>query len=594
MKKLVFENQTAKIKLLRNFLIALLLIAASLSLYNVYFIYPSFTRLLIESTKNDAVRATRHLASLLNLKKMNLGSPSFNKDFLNEIEKIKNDFELMKLHVYSKRGRTLFSTDPTDVDLINQKKDFREIVAKGKVYARVVRQDTESLEGQKMDADVVETYVPLMKGDNFLGAFEIYYDITERNQQLDKLVTRSNSVLFALICGLFVAIVIVFVKERSTTAVRKNAEAALRESEEKLAGILNAVTDLIIVVDQARNIIWSNLTAAEFFGSGLVGQQCCRDFNSCNIPGISDHIERCFADGRSHEHEVEITGSDRVRRYFWCTVSAAVRAGNGIPKTVIVVYRDVTEKKLLEAETARASQLASVGELAAGVAHEINNPINGIINCAQMLIDEEDIAGEQAEISKRILNAGERIAMIVRNLLSFARNRQEEPEAVPIQTILSDALDLTEAQLQNDGIDLRLDIPDDIPMVTARGNQMQQVFLNIISNARYALNQKYAFAHDNKIFNISAATVNDNGKKYARLVFLDYGVGMPADILDRICDPFFSTKPPGEGTGLGLSVSHSIIKDHGAKLNFDSVEGEYAKIIIDLPAAVEEIGDQVL
>ncbi|MFQ5484497.1 MAG: nitrogen regulation protein NR(II) [Desulfobacterales bacterium] len=588
------DNQTAKIKLLRNFLIALLLIAASLSFYNIYFIYPSFTRLLIESTKNDAVRATRHLASLLNLKKMNLDSPSLNKDFLNEIEKIKNDFGLMKLHVYSKRGRTLFSTDPADIDLINQKKDFREIVAKGKVYAKVVRQDTESLEGQKMDADVVETYVPLMKGDNFLGAFEIYYDITERNQQLDKLVSRSNSVLLALICGLFVAIVIVFVKERSITAVRKNTETALRESEEKLTGILNAVTDLIIVVDQARNIIWANLTAAEFFGTDLVGQQCCRDFECRNIPGISDHIERCFADGRNYEHEVEITAADSVRRHFWCTVSAAVRARSGIPKTVIVVYRDVTEKKLLEAETARASQLASVGELAAGVAHEINNPINGIINCAQMLIDEEDIAGEQAEISKRILNAGERIAMIVRNLLSFARNRQEEPEAVPIQTILSDALDLTEAQLQNDGIDLRLDIADDVPMVTARGNQMQQVFLNIISNARYALNQKYAFAHYKKIFKISAATLNDNSKKYARLVFLDYGVGIPADILDRICDPFFSTKPAGEGTGLGLSVSHSIIKDHGAKLNFDSVEGEYAKIIIDLPAALEEIGDQAL
>ena len=142
--------------------------------------------------------------------------------------------------------------------------------------------------------------------------------------------------------------------------------------------------------------------------------------------------------------------------------------------------------------------------------------------------------------------------------------------------------------MRNDGIDLQVDIPDEIPMIKARVHQMQQVFLNIISNARYALNQKFSHAHDNKILQIRGAPMISNGKKYVQLVFHDHGIGISADIVNRICDPFFSDKPLGEGTGLGLSISHAIIKDHGGSLYFDSVEGKFAKVILNLPVAVEE------
>ncbi len=128
-------------------------------------------------------------------------------------------------------------------------------------------------------------------------------------------------------------------------------------------------------------------------------------------------------------------------------------------------------------------------------------------------------------------------------------------------------------------------------MIKAHGHQIQQVILNIISNARYALNQKFPGNNKEKIFRIKGTAVDANGRKYVRLVFLDHGNGIPANILDRICDPFFSNKPLGVGTGLGLSVSHAIVKDHGGRLYFDSVEGEYAKVIVDLPAAMEEIGE---
>jgi PAS domain S-box-containing protein len=591
MKKAMNENNIFKIKLLRNILIVSVSIVTVLSLYNIFFIYPSFTELLIESTKNDAVRATRHLATMLISQQPELTQKSFNLDLLREFEAHKKDFELMKFKVFSRSGKILYSTDPTDVGTINKEKYFHEIVAKGKVHTEVVPKDTESLEGRKVTADVVETYVPLMDGGNFLGAFEIYYDITDRKKQVDALLSHSTTILFTLTLGLLFAFLIILFKENKTTAVRKRAEAALRESEEKLARILNSIPDMIIVLDKDMNISWSNHIAVELLDSDPVGKKCFEVFDRGKDQCEACNVQKCFEEGLNDEHELEFIRPDGARMDLWCTASVATRSEDGVPKSVIVVYRDITEKKLLQAETARACQLASVGELAAGVAHEINNPLNGIINCAQILIDGDALSGEQAEISQRILKAGNRIAMIVRNLLSFARNPEEAPELISIQSVLSDSLDLTEAQLRNDGIALSVDVPDALPPVKVRAHQLQQVFLNILSNARYALNQKFPAADDKKAIEIMGDLQDANGKRYARLIFIDAGTGISADVLERICDPFFSTKPVGEGTGLGLSVSQAIVCDHGGRLYFDSVEGEYTKVIVDLPVAAEKFGE---
>jgi PAS domain S-box-containing protein len=593
MNKIIAENNIFKIKLLRNILIASLVIVTLLSLYNVFFIYPSFTRLLIESTKEDAVRATRHLASVLIAEQSELTEKSFHSDSLIKIGKIKEDFALMKLQVYSKSGKTLFSTDPKDLGAVNKERYFHEVVAKGNTRTEVVPKNTDSLEGQKVTTDVLETYVPLMSGDNFLGAFEIYYDITDRKNQLDDLLSHSTIVLIGLAIGLLFAFTVIFFKESKTTAERRHAEEALRESEEKLAGILNSIPDMILVLDKDLNVTWANRIAVKLLDSDPVGKKCFDAFHVRNQPCEACNLQKSFEDGLRDEHELEFTRADGSRIDLWCTASVATRSDSGDPKSVVVVYRDITEKKLLQTETARACQLASIGELAAGVAHEINNPINGIINCAQMLLDEEGVSGEQTEISQRILKAGGRIAMIVRNLLSFARNHEEEPDRVHVQSLLTDSLDLTEAQIRKDGIDLKVDLPQSLPAIKARGHQIQQVFLNIISNARYALNQKFARAHEKKLIDIKGDTVDSNGKKYVRVSFFDHGTGIASGILIKICDPFFSDKPPGEGTGLGLSISQSIIRAHGGELHFDSIEGEYTQVTVKLPAAGEAHGEEL-
>jgi C4-dicarboxylate-specific signal transduction histidine kinase len=169
---------------------------------------------------------------------------------------------------------------------------------------------------------------------------------------------------------------------------------------------------------------------------------------------------------------------------------AVYRDSEGRPMGSIISLRDITDKKRLKAEAMRAGHLASIGELAAGVAHEINNPISGIIGYAEILQDRAKEQGYESDIPEKIIKEGERIADIVKNLLSFARDRKEDHSPAHIKDILSDTLGLTERRITKEGIRLSVNVPADLPNIRARSKEIQQVFLNVISNAHYALNQR--------------------------------------------------------------------------------------------------------
>ncbi|WKZ15671.1 MAG: PAS domain-containing protein [Candidatus Jettenia caeni] len=258
---------------------------------------------------------------------------------------------------------------------------------------------------------------------------------------------------------------------------------------------------------------------------------------------------------------------------------------SGRPIKMDGINQDITEKVLLEKESERSKHLASLGELAASIAHEINNPITGLINCTQILINKSPEGSKEKDLAKRIMKEGDRIAKIVHNLLSFARPTcKENKEIVHVNEILSDTLVLIGTQLRKDGIKVRLDIPQRLPEIVANKHLIQQVFLNAIHNARYALNQKYSSTHENKILEILGEEIMLDNWPYVKITFYDHGTGIPVKIRNKVIESFFTTKPRGEGTGLGLSISYSIVKDHGGKLMVDSIEGKFTKLSIILPA----------
>ena len=270
--------------------------------------------------------------------------------------------------------------------------------------------------------------------------------------------------------------------------------------------------------------------------------------------------------------------------------SAMLRDGDG-PILGMAVVTDVTEMRRIKAEAARMGQLATIGELAAGVAHEINSPANAIINCADLLMEDAFDSAMVRDMARRIRSEGQRVAAITHNLLAFARERKPPPPPalVDVKVVLRDTLELTAAQMRAEGILLEVSCSSGALHVLGRTRELQQVFLNIVSNARHALNAIPGSAA--RCLSINAeprAAGSCVSGPVVSVSFRDTGGGIDPSIRDRVMEPFFTTKGEGRGTGLGLSISNAIIEDHGGVLRIES-DGETGTCVtVELPQMVED------
>lgn len=261
-------------------------------------------------------------------------------------------------------------------------------------------------------------------------------------------------------------------------------------------------------------------------------------------------------------------------------------------KLLILLIRDLSASKRLEAEKEeirnqlfQTSKLASIGELSAGVAHEINNPLNGIINFAQLLKDDDAGRNQfEKQLIDGILDEGGRIAKIVHGLLTFARDNLHEVRPVQIAEAINTSVALFGRRFDSDDISLEIDLQDGLPQIEADASRLRQVVVNMMSNAHYALQNKRFATGERKVFRISAEGVLKDGGPVVRVEFYDNGMGIrPADLV-KIYDPFFTTRRDTGGTGLGLSISFGIVRDHGGQIRVESRENCYTRFIVELPA----------
>jgi PAS domain S-box-containing protein len=362
---------------------------------------------------------------------------------------------------------------------------------------------------------------------------------------------------------------------RNITELKK-AQNAVESERDKLEQILCHLDEGVSIISDGHLVEYQNDIFNDYFGD-CEGKTCYTA-----IHGEQRSCEPCLMkaavdSGRIQQAEFKTLDGRSFEKAYTPVTDVDDR-----PK-VVALWRDVTEKKAATAAIMRAEQLAALGELAAGVAHEINNPINGIINYAQILMNKSEEGDIVHDIAARMIKEGDRIARIVEGLLSFARRRHEDKTVISIQEILSDSMALTAAQLRKDNITVRTDLPDNLPHILAQSHEIHQVFVNIISNARHALNEKFYGPHADKILEITAQQMKYKGLPFLRVCFKDYGCGIPTDVIDKVMNPFFSTKTEGKRTGLGLSISHGIVEEHGGRLSVESQEGRYTKILMELP-----------
>lgn len=371
----------------------------------------------------------------------------------------------------------------------------------------------------------------------------------------------------------------------------REAETELRESKaryqrlyQQFQALLDGIPDVLILLDSRLNIEWINRAGKIRFETGdiLPGQTpCCYEiFHHKTEPCGSCPVLASFASGRVEESLVTTPGGR-----IWGIKAFPLKAPDGRVQNVIELASEVTDKIKSRAEGVRASQLATLGELAAGVAHEINNPVNSIINFGQLLLDRHPEPGRDQEIAAEIIDEGLRIAKTVKSLLSFAQNRGEAKRAVHLEEIVAACLDLSNSQLRKEGIRVEVDLPPDLPPAMVENQPIQQVLLNLISNARYALNEKFPPHHPDKLLRFTGGLRKVGNRSTIRLEVTDFGIGIPRHLLGRVMDHYFTTKPPERGNGLGLSMSREALEKQGGQLEIASVEGVSTTVTLDLPVA---------
>ncbi len=286
---------------------------------------------------------------------------------------------------------------------------------------------------------------------------------------------------------------------------------------------------------------------------GACGYPSCREKAVAVIQGFAE-AEMCLP--------YMVEGLEQVQEKLTCANKELQSSIDALQKT---------QQQLVQSE-----KLASVGQLAAGVAHELNNPLGGILIYAELLLEKADKQSKQAQDLQRIIAETDRCRRIVRGLLDFSRQTRIDAAIVNVNKILAGTLSLVTQQALFLNIDVQQNLQSATPNVYADVGQLQQVFLNIILNAADAMNGKGTLT-------VNSETTQDGA--WVLVSFTDTGAGMTPEVLEKIFEPFFTTKPRGKGTGLGLSIAYGIVQKHHGEILVKSRPGEGSAFTVKLPAA---------
>lgn len=368
---------------------------------------------------------------------------------------------------------------------------------------------------------------------------------------------------------------------------RKMAEAALCASEEQYHAMFNASIDGLALWNAAGEIVDTNPALSRIYGYDDAELYASRRGPWQGKSYHPEFLRSCAAGESLH---MELTEERKDGSQLELEVHGVPMQYQGQPH-VLTITRDITEKKRSAAELARQRELsyqreklAALGSLLAGVAHELNNPLSVVVARAVLLEEQGDAATQTAAL--KIRTAAERCARIVRTFLAMAR--QQPPERVPvaINDVVAEALDIAAYAIRTSSIEVTLDLAQDVPLILADADQLHQVFLNLLINAQQSL-QDQALPRRLRI-----DSRFDRKANVLRVGVADNGPGVPEHLRARVFEPYFTTKPMGVGTGVGLAVSLGIIEAHDGTLTLDCPSGGGAVFTIVLPVvAVEAAAD---
>ncbi len=339
--------------------------------------------------------------------------------------------------------------------------------------------------------------------------------------------------------------------------------AELSKSEKKFRHLFSNSKDMIFFGDIGKNVLEINESGLEMLGYSP------EDARSLNLYQIFRNEEDIFTyyellnrDGYIKDFEAEFQKKDGSVIYVLISATA-IYDDNGKMIGCEAIAKDLTRVKTMMEQLVSSEKMASVGQMAAGVAHEINTPLGIILGYAQLMKDDFDEDSEAYQNLCVIERQTKASRKIVADLLKFSRQAGSARKDIDLNEILSDVVAVTEHNLNLNHVQVHLDLADHLPRIIGDAEKLRQVFVNLINNAQHAMEEQGGG-------DLYLGTSYDPGKKQVIARVRDTGHGIPDDVKAKIFDPFFTTKPVGKGTGLGLSVTYGIIQDHGGRIVVES------------------------
>src|SRR5437870_4788087 len=331
---------------------------------------------------------------------------------------------------------------------------------------------------------------------------------------------------------------------------------------------VDAISQAICIVDAHGTVRRANRVFAELIQTAVTAIPG-RPWIGLLPPPWSDPVARAIADPAASP--LELRAGDRT---LWLTVIPMAEPG-----AAVLVFEDQTDRRRLQDQLIQSEKMSAIGQLIAGVAHDLNNPLASVVGFSDFLAEAGEIPPSLAEPLQVIREEAERAATIVKNLLSFARRQEGERTPLSVRALLDSTLALLRNQLMAHKVEATLEVEPGLPDLEVSPNQIKQVFVNIINNACQAIASD---APSGRIW-ITAKRLHES----VAVSVTDSGPGMPEEIASRVFEPFFTTKPEGAGTGLGLSISQGIVKEHGGRITLETPPGRGATFTVELPLRAE-------
>ncbi|EFO79577.1 multi-sensor hybrid histidine kinase [Oscillochloris trichoides DG-6] len=420
--------------------------------------------------------------------------------------------------------------------------------------------------------------VPLILGEKVIGVLAV------DNQQSDRTFSENDQYLLATLAD-YAAIAI------------ENARLyeQVRLSERRYKDLFANAYDLIFMLDGDLCITTMNKAGSQITGYPL-HDLIAKPLQTFCTPEAWDaaavHLRALLAGHNVPPFEVELINQSQEPIYL--EVSAHVmQNGSGKPSGLHCIARNLTDRRRLEQQLIQSEKLSAIGQLVAGVAHELNNPLTSVSGYAQLTLRNKDLSPETRQDIEQIHAQSERAAKIVQNLLIFAREHTPERSTVVINEVLRSALALQAYQLRVDNIAVQLDLDPNLSTTIADPHQLQQVFLNLITNARHAMVERGGAG--TLTLRTRVVPAQELGQEpMIRIEVADTGIGIPERNLRKIFNPFFTTKPIGQGTGLGLSICFGIIQEHDGQIWAESQQGAGTRVYVTLPVRQAALAQNVL